>query len=230
MMTCSPRSGAASILVSRVDALPPLDASAVLVTFARIGRCICILHRGDERHIRDNRSIGGGAVAAAMTPSRVLERRQTVAGSRRFAATNASVMMRAAGALRSTGGGGYRAAHAPVPRKAATMVREVLERLICDRCGKEGSTTVSFAVGRTTYELDLCEQDEARFNTDLGKWTGKARRSAGAGKRSVRASRRGGRDTGTAAIREWAKLQGLKVSDRGRVSADIIERYNASHS
>jgi hypothetical protein len=31
-----------------------------------------------------------------------------------------------------------------------------------------------------------------------------------------------------AAIRAWAKKQGLKVSDRGRIPANIIEQYNAA--
>ena len=31
-----------------------------------------------------------------------------------------------------------------------------------------------------------------------------------------------------AAIRAWAKSKGLKVSDRGRIPATIIEQYNQS--
>jgi hypothetical protein len=30
-------------------------------------------------------------------------------------------------------------------------------------------------------------------------------------------------------IRDWAKKQGLKVSDRGRVSADVREAYTKAH-
>jgi len=29
------------------------------------------------------------------------------------------------------------------------------------------------------------------------------------------------------AIREWAKKKGLKVSERGRIPADIVEQYHA---
>ena len=32
-----------------------------------------------------------------------------------------------------------------------------------------------------------------------------------------------------AAIRDWAKTHGLKVSDRGRISAEVQEAYNAAH-
>ena len=30
-------------------------------------------------------------------------------------------------------------------------------------------------------------------------------------------------------IREWAKQAGLQVSSRGRISAEIVEKYNAEH-
>jgi len=110
------------------------------------------------------------------------------------------------------------------------MAREVIERLICDRCGKDGSSTVRFAVGRAAYELDLCEQDGTRFQSDMEKWTQKARRSAAAGARSARGFRGKPSSAGTPTVREWAKSQGIEVSDRGRVSADVIGRYNAAHA
>jgi hypothetical protein len=31
-----------------------------------------------------------------------------------------------------------------------------------------------------------------------------------------------------AAVRAWAKSQGLKVNERGRIPADIVERYTAA--
>jgi hypothetical protein len=31
------------------------------------------------------------------------------------------------------------------------------------------------------------------------------------------------------AMRDWAKQQGLKVSDRGRVSADVRDAYDKAH-
>jgi hypothetical protein len=31
------------------------------------------------------------------------------------------------------------------------------------------------------------------------------------------------------AIREWAKSQGLQVSDRGRISQELQDKFNAAH-
>jgi nucleoid-associated protein Lsr2 len=31
------------------------------------------------------------------------------------------------------------------------------------------------------------------------------------------------------AIRQWAREQGLQVSDRGRIPAEIVARYDAAH-
>jgi hypothetical protein len=31
------------------------------------------------------------------------------------------------------------------------------------------------------------------------------------------------------AIREWAKSQGVQVSDRGRISQEIRDKFNAAH-
>jgi len=30
-------------------------------------------------------------------------------------------------------------------------------------------------------------------------------------------------------VRDWARSAGLQVSERGRISADIIRRYEAAH-
>ncbi|MFC6903435.1 histone-like nucleoid-structuring protein Lsr2 [Nonomuraea dietziae] len=33
----------------------------------------------------------------------------------------------------------------------------------------------------------------------------------------------------TAEIRQWAKEHGLQVSERGRISAAVVEQYEAAH-
>jgi Lsr2 len=32
------------------------------------------------------------------------------------------------------------------------------------------------------------------------------------------------------AMRKWARSQGLDVEDKGRIPADIVEKYNAAHA
>ncbi|NDK92096.1 hypothetical protein GYA93_21375 [Gordonia desulfuricans] len=52
-----------------------------------------------------------------------------------------------------------------------------------------------------------------------------ASRSAGAQKASR--ARRSGRDT--QAVRTWARDNGYEISDRGRISVEVIEAYDAAN-
>jgi len=53
--------------------------------------------------------------------------------------------------------------------------------------------------------------------------TGKTGRAAGPAKPSPSADR-----AQNQAIRDWAKRNGLQVSERGRIPAEIIEKYHAA--
>ena len=37
------------------------------------------------------------------------------------------------------------------------------------------------------------------------------------------------RSSNTKDVREWAKAQGMEVSERGRISADVQQAYDAAH-
>ncbi|WP_256098550.1 Lsr2 family DNA-binding protein [Streptomyces agglomeratus] len=56
----------------------------------------------------------------------------------------------------------------------------------------------------------------------------------GAGRKTGGGGRRAGKRTQTsrgdaAKVREWAQSQGIEVSSRGRIPADLMERYEAAH-
>jgi hypothetical protein len=108
--------------------------------------------------------------------------------------------------------------------------------LVDDLDGGEVAETVSFSLDAASYEIDLSKKNATELRDALAKYVGAARkagRSTGGGSTSSRSS---GRPRGStamdrdqaAAIRAWAKKQGLKVSDRGRIPASIIEQYNTS--
>ena len=68
----------------------------------------------------------------------------------------------------------------------------------------------------------------------LAAWVGHARRAGGrktTGRRSTSASSSagGGKRTDLADVRAWARQSGHDVSDRGRVSAAVLEAYDAAH-
>ena len=112
------------------------------------------------------------------------------------------------------------------------MAQRVQVLLTCDIHGDDtpGTETVSFALDGTAYEIDVCDAHAAELRDAFAGYTGTARRAG----RSARAGGRGrrGRSTGVgvdpAAVRAWARSSGVKVSERGRISADVLEQYAAA--
>ena len=90
--------------------------------------------------------------------------------------------------------------------------------------------TVSFSLDGVSYEIDLTSDNAAMLRDDLAVWIGHAERTGGR-RSSGRATGKGsgsGRKADLGAVREWARQNGHKVSDRGRIPATIIEQYNQS--
>jgi hypothetical protein len=117
------------------------------------------------------------------------------------------------------------------------MAQKVQVLLVDDLDGGEAAETVSFALDGSSYEIDLSRKNAEEMRDSLAKYVGAARKagrtSTTSSSRSSGGGRRGGSSTAmdrdqAAAIRSWAKKQGLKVSDRGRIPATIIEQYNQS--
>lgn len=117
------------------------------------------------------------------------------------------------------------------------MAQKVQVLLVDDLDGGAASETLSFGVDGGSYEIDLSEKNAEELRDAFAKYVGSARKvgrtpSASSSRSSGSARRSGGstamdRDQ-AAAIRSWAKKQGLKVSDRGRIPATIIGQYNSS--
>lgn len=97
--------------------------------------------------------------------------------------------------------------------------------------GSEGAETLAFAIDGRGYEIDLAAKNRAAFEKALTKYVDNARR---VGSRVGSSSSRR-RPTSTDAkerrrqIREWATAQGYEVPVRGRLSAALIEAYEAEH-
>jgi len=54
-----------------------------------------------------------------------------------------------------------------------------------------------------------------------------ARRTGSTARRTARGSRANGA-VDTAKVREWAKDQGIEIRDRGRVPANVVEKYKTA--
>jgi hypothetical protein len=96
-----------------------------------------------------------------------------------------------------------------------------------DLDGSSASETVSFSVQGVEYQLDLSDKNAAKFQKALDPYINAARRVGGR-KKSNGSSRGGSASVDTASVRAWAQANGLHVSTRGRISADVLEQYKAA--
>lgn len=107
------------------------------------------------------------------------------------------------------------------------MARKVQVLLEDDITGGQAAETVSFALDGKAYEIDLNEQNAQALRDALAPWIAAGRR-AGARVPEAR-TRPQRRAQDTADIRRWAVDNGIPVSARGRISADLRARYEAAH-
>lgn len=92
--------------------------------------------------------------------------------------------------------------------------------------GGPATETLQFSLGGKEYEIDLNTKNASSFRSQLAPFIDHAR-PAGPGhrRRPVRSAASRQRSAG---IRAWAKQQGIELSDRGRIPASVIERYQAA--
>jgi hypothetical protein len=108
------------------------------------------------------------------------------------------------------------------------MVQKVSVILIDDTDGGEADETVGFGLDGTGYEIDLGHGNSQELRDLLKPYIDKGRRVTGTARRPPR-SRPGPEEARNKEIRAWAKAQGLKVNERGRIPAGIAARYESAN-
>ena len=120
------------------------------------------------------------------------------------------------------------------------MARTTVIQLVDDIDGSEADRTVDFGYNGKRYSLDLNEKNAADLEEVLAPYIAAAEKAGAAGSgraggssRFARAPARARRaksdsDVDPKAVRAWAQANGVVVSPRGRVKADVLERYRAS--
>jgi hypothetical protein len=94
--------------------------------------------------------------------------------------------------------------------------------------GSANAQTVTFGLDGVSYEIDLGKKNRAKLERDIAPYIDAGRRVSRARSR-VTAGRPPGPGADRAAVRAWAKQHGLQVSERGRISAVVIEQYEAAN-
>jgi hypothetical protein len=110
------------------------------------------------------------------------------------------------------------------------MAKKTVVLLEDDIDGSEATETLSFALDGNEYEIDLNDRHANELREALARFTGAGRKVSGGRGRPLartRSSARGGPDT--KAVRLWAAENGIQVNTRGRIQADVVEKYEAAH-
>jgi nucleoid-associated protein Lsr2 len=105
------------------------------------------------------------------------------------------------------------------------VVSKVITRLEDDLDGSEAAETVKFSIDGSDYEIDLSKANADKFRNSFGDYISHSRK-VGGGRRGRKAAGSDGVDI--KAVRAWAASNGIEVSTRGRVPADVIEKYRAA--
>ncbi len=119
------------------------------------------------------------------------------------------------------------------------MAQKVTVSLVDDLDGGQADETVEFALDGVSYQIDLSNENATELRDALSGYLDSARRAGGRKKPGPRPAGGGGGRSSSGqtsadreqnqAIRDWARKRGLKVSDRGRIPADIVEQYHKAH-
>ena len=109
------------------------------------------------------------------------------------------------------------------------MAQKVNIVLVDDLDGSEATETVSFGLDGASYEIDLNDANAAALREAMSGYVGHARKVTGGGRRARKSSGATSSASNTKDVREWAKAQGMEVSERGRISADVQQAYDAAH-
>ncbi|MDN5915134.1 MAG: Lsr2 family protein [Pseudonocardia sp.] len=109
------------------------------------------------------------------------------------------------------------------------MSRHTVISLVDDFDGTAADETLSFAVDGRHYEIELSASHAAALRSGLIPFIEHARpavrpqnRTSAPGSRAATTT---GRRAELAAVRQWARSQGIDVSDRGRISGSVWEAY-----
>ena len=124
------------------------------------------------------------------------------------------------------------------------MAQRTVVSLVDDIDESEADETVEFGIDGSSYEIDLSDGNAAALRDSLADYIAHARRMAGRRRGAGRAApvapssapvRKGGGRASVdreqnQAIREWARRQGMTVSERGRIPSEVSDAYHKAHS
>ncbi|MEV6241027.1 Lsr2 family protein [Lentzea sp. NPDC051838] len=116
------------------------------------------------------------------------------------------------------------------------MAQKVLVQLSDDLDGTvaDDIETISFALDGVVYEIDLKQGNAQKLRDGLADFVASARKTGGRSRRVAagvvrKVAGEGRTKEQSQAIRQWAKVNGYDLSDRGRIPASVIDAFELAH-
>jgi hypothetical protein len=108
------------------------------------------------------------------------------------------------------------------------MAKQIQVVITDDIDGGEAHETIAFGLDGASLEIDLNKLNAAQFRKTVAPYIEHGRRvSRGRRPRAARPARDRGHSSD---VREWAKQQGIQVSERGRIPASVVSQYEDAHA
>ena len=113
------------------------------------------------------------------------------------------------------------------------MAKQTVITMTDDIDGSEATQTVEFGYRGKKYSIDLSDSNASEFDDALAPYIGAAEqtggsRSSGGTRRATAPRQRSSNAFDPKAVRAWAEANGVTVSPRGRIKADVLEQYRAA--
>jgi hypothetical protein len=109
------------------------------------------------------------------------------------------------------------------------VAQKTVVELVDDLDGGEADETVSFALDGVDFHIDLSSENANRLRDTLAEYVENARRTAARKARGVKATAKTNGKPDAQAVRDWARSQGETVADRGRISHELLVRFQDAH-
>ena len=107
------------------------------------------------------------------------------------------------------------------------MAIKLIRILEDDLDGSDAAETITFGLDGQYYEIDLNINHAEELRNILSRYITAGRKDTSKGRPTRPPVRR--TPVKNVAIRKWAREQGLDVSARGRIQAEILSRYEKAH-
>lgn len=108
------------------------------------------------------------------------------------------------------------------------MAQKTVVTLTDDLDGELADETVKFGLDGVYYEIDLRESNAKKLREIFQPYQSAARKATPPKGRGARGRSSSADRERSAEIRAWAKKHGIPVSERGRISASLVEAFEAN--